>query len=100
MLGCRRQAFVCAFVACSLLPLTLHAAPVLNTLSITPATVTLAPDESQLFSVSGIDQYGMPISVNPRWTASGGSIDTSGLFVAGAVAGDFQVTATDGVVSA
>jgi len=66
---------------------------------VTPASVILAPNASQPFSATGEDQYGAPIGVSPVWTASGGSIDAMGLYVAGEVAGMYQVTATDGSVS-
>jgi hypothetical protein len=75
---------------------TVEAAPVLSTVLVTPAMVSLVPDETATFSAAGEDQYGDPIAVSPVWTASGGSIDAGGTYTAGAVAGDFTVTATDG----
>ena len=61
------------------------------TQSVTPSSVTLAPGASQRFTSVGIDQYGNPIATSPVWTATGGSIDSTGLYVAGSVAGDFVV---------
>ena len=78
---------------------TVEAAPVLTVLTVTPSSVTIAVNASQAFNASGEDQYGDPIVVNPVWTASGGSIDATGFYVAGAVVGGYQVTATQGTVS-
>ena len=78
---------------------TVKAAPVLTTLTVTPSSVTLAPNATQQFSASGLDQYGAAIPTTPTWTATGGSIDTNGLYQAGNAEGTFSVTATDGTIN-
>lgn len=62
---------------------------VVRGLVVSPSTVTLAPGASQQFTAEllGVDE-------EVTWTADGGSIDESGLFVAGGNAGTFTVTAT------
>jgi hypothetical protein len=58
-------------------------------LIVSPGTITLAPGASQQFTAELLD-----ITEEVTWAADGGSIDESGLFVAGGTAGTFTVTAT------
>jgi hypothetical protein len=55
--------------------------------------------ETQQFNASGTDQYGNPFPVNPVWTATGGTINSTGLFTADSTLGQFTVTAMDNAVS-
>src|SRR5579872_2546729 len=59
-------------------------------ISVSPSSVTLQPGQTKQFTatVTGSTNNGF------TWTASGGSISTSGLFTAGSTAGAFSVTAT------
>jgi hypothetical protein len=66
-----------------------------TTISVTPATVTLAPGETAQFSASFRDQLGRPIGGETVWAATGGSITAAGAYTAGDVAGTYQVTATE-----
>ena len=75
-----------------------EAAPALAVVSVAPATVSLLTGGTQTFSASGTDQYGDSIAVTATWSATGGMIDAAGDYTAGAVPGDFTVTATDGAV--
>ncbi|WP_339378121.1 DNA-directed RNA polymerase subunit omega [Calothrix sp. NIES-2100] len=70
--------------------------PILRKLQISPLAVQLKPNESQIFSVIGFDQYGEKIDPGEiLWEASGGEIDQNGNFIADFNAkGQFWVTAT------
>ncbi|MCD6359260.1 MAG: hypothetical protein J7M38_00255 [Armatimonadetes bacterium] len=81
-------------------------APVLTTITMTPATHTLAVGEHVDITATGRDQFGDPIDFNPTWAVEG-DIGSLGLvtaettstrrFTATAV-GTGKVTATDGTV--
>lgn len=58
-------------------------------LVVSPSTITLAPGSSQQFTAELLG-----VAEEVTWSAAGGSIDQSGLFVAGENAGTFTVTAT------
>jgi PKD repeat protein len=84
---------------------TVTEAPVLTTITVSPSSASVQTGETQQFTATGYDQYDQEISIpSLQWSAQGdGSIDTSGLFTAGATAGSATVTATDtssGTVSA
>jgi adhesin/invasin len=73
-------------------------------LIISPSAISLATGVTQTFGSSGADAYGNPVStMTVTWAAnpSAGSIDNSGLFTAGAVAGVFPgaVVAMDGAIT-
>ena len=79
------------------------ATPVLTTITVSPATTSVATGGSAQFSATGFDQFGSPISPQSPFTWSvsgGGTVNGSGLFTAGAAAGGpFTVTASSGTVS-
>lgn len=69
----------------------------LSHISIFPLQVQLECGQCQTFSIKGIDQNGLDISVQElSWQAEGGNIDNSGLFIAGGEEGEFTVTTTAG----
>ncbi|MEH1888411.1 MAG: WD40 repeat domain-containing protein [Nostoc sp.] len=69
----------------------------LSYISIFPLQVQLECGQCQTFSIKGIDQNGLDISVQElSWQAEGGNIDNSGLFIAGEEEGEFTVTTTAG----
>lgn len=74
-----------------------------TTVAVSPATATLIPGATQPFSALVSDQFAQPLATQPAvtWTSSGGgSISSSGLFTAGAMAGGpHTITATAGGVS-
>ncbi|MBA1332581.1 hypothetical protein QQ73_16330, partial [Candidatus Endoriftia persephone str. Guaymas] len=78
---------------------TTGAQPTLTSLSLTPASAQLNIGLRQQFNVSGFDQYGNTIVVNPTWSVNGGGvIDSTGLFSASQAGGPFTVLAEqDGV---
>lgn len=65
----------------------------LVSIRVVPDSVTLAPGDSVQFTASGLDQFGGDFSFTPVWSATGGAIDASGLYIAGNRAGTFLVTA-------
>ena len=68
---------------------------VLVSLFVTPDSVALSPGDSVKFVAEGTDQFGRDFNFTPQWSATGGSIDVEGLYIAGNQTGTFQVTATD-----
>jgi hypothetical protein len=60
----------------------------------------VAFNKTKQFTANGFDQLGDPISTGTViWTATGGTIDETGLFTAGETAGEFAVTATVGLIT-
>ena len=70
------------------------ATPTLTAVVVNPASITLDPGESQAFSVAGQFSDGSSGPVTVTWTATGGTVSSSGLYTAGAAAGTFRVIAT------
>ena len=70
------------------------AAPTLTSLSLTPATVTLAAGATQQFTVSATWSNGtttVPLVGYTVNSAAGGSVTAGGLYTAGSTAGSYQV---------
>src|SRR6266550_3622766 len=59
-----------------------------------PDSITLDPDETRQFLAFGRTQSGDSVPVAVRWSASGGTITTDGLYTAGPNFGTYQITAT------
>ena len=82
---------------------TVTAPPVLTKITVSPLSASVQTGGTQQFTATGLDQFGKPLSPQPSFTwavSAGGTIDTSGLFTAGATAGGpFTVTASSGGVS-
>ena len=66
------------------------------TLSISPTSATVGINQDQVFSAVAHNSAGIIVSVTPTWSITGGigSISSSGLFLAGSVAGSGTVIAT------
>ena len=82
---------------------TVTAPPTLQSIAITPSSATVNTGATQQFSVSGKMSDGSSASItNAVWTATGGTVSTSGLYTAGGTAGSFsvRVTASAGALSA
>lgn len=62
---------------------------------LTPESVTLAPGEEQRYSLAGKLSDGSSFSVDPRYTATGGTISDWGMFTSGPTSGTYRVIATD-----
>ncbi len=74
-----------------------------TTAQVSPASVVVHPNARQQFTASARDQFGDPMASQPAFgwgVTGGGSVDASGLFTAGPVAGGpYTVTATAGALS-
>ncbi|MDZ7316490.1 MAG: right-handed parallel beta-helix repeat-containing protein [candidate division KSB1 bacterium] len=79
----------------SITVLVVDTTPVLAKMSITPKQTTLSTGELALFQAAGKNQFGFPYTPRIKWTATGGTIDDFGIFLAGNVPGTFQVVAED-----
>jgi hypothetical protein len=64
-------------------------------IEVSPTTVTLAPGISQTFTALGRLSGGSVVPIGVTWSATGGSIDGGGTYVAGDTAGTYQVRATN-----
>jgi hypothetical protein len=75
--------------------------PVLTTLELTPDTATVNTGATQQFTVKGKDQFGNDMAGTPSvtWSATGGTVSTTGLFTAGSTVGNASVTVTSGSIS-
>jgi hypothetical protein len=72
---------------------TSNARPELLAITISPSTVTLLADSSQQFNVTGQFSDGTAGPVTVDYTATGGTITSSGVYTAGTRPGTFQVSA-------
>jgi hypothetical protein len=63
-------------------------------IEVSPPSAAITVDETVAFSASGVDGKGNPTSVSPAWSATGGSVDGSGLYTPSSD-GAFTVTASD-----
>jgi hypothetical protein len=71
--------------------------PKLTSLAVTPQDMQIEPGKKQTFVAKGLDQHNREISIeNVSWSATGGVIDTGGVFLAGEEEGNFIVKATIG----
>lgn len=71
---------------------------VLAKIDVTPKTATITADQTQSYNATGSDAKGNPIQVSPLWSASGGTISSSGLYTPKKI-GTFTITATSGTLS-
>lgn len=69
------------------------AVPTLTGILLTPTSVALAPGAIQQFSALGMYSNGTTGSVGITWSATGGSVNTSGRYTAGTAAGNYRVIA-------
>lgn len=74
---------------------TKNEAPALSRMALSPDSVALITGQTQQFLASGFDQFDQPLLVQPVWSATGGTIDSTGLYTAGDDAGLFSVFAAD-----
>ncbi len=72
-----------------------HYVPIsLARIEVIPSEVSLQAGIQQQFTATGYDNHGNPMTINPTWTATGGTISSTGLFSA-TVVGDYNVMASD-----
>jgi hypothetical protein len=69
-------------------------APTLNSLTLSPSTVTLTPSATKQFSVAGSWSDGSSSVPTVSYSATGGTITAGGLYTAGTQQGTFRVIAT------
>jgi hypothetical protein len=69
------------------------ASPTLQALVLTPANVSLVAGGTQQFTATGKSSDGSTAPITATFLATGGTITSSGLFTAGATAGNFRVVA-------
>ena len=62
----------------------------LNTIEVTPSSITMNISDTQVFVAKGFDDNGNPITIDPIWSATGGEIDPSGLFT-GTQVGTYEI---------
>jgi hypothetical protein len=67
--------------------------PQLVSMSITPDTALLAPGTSQGFTARGLLRDGSSVNLRVKWSVSGGTIDSTGLYAAPASQGHYRVFA-------
>jgi hypothetical protein len=68
--------------------------PALAAITIKPVSITLrAGDAHQFVHFGWLEGADTPHSTPVKWSATGGTIDTSGRYVAGNIAGEYKVTA-------
>jgi hypothetical protein len=74
--------------------------PTLTSLVVTPPHVQIEAGKKQAFLVRGVDQYGSEIAAGTiEWKATGGTINSDGVFSAGDSEGNFTVTVTAGTIT-
>jgi hypothetical protein len=82
---------------------TVTVPPVLTSISVSPASASVATNSTQQFTATAKDQLGNPLVPQPAFTwavSGGGAIDSSGLFTAGSTpGGPYTVMASSGSVS-
>ncbi len=76
----------------------------LTTMTVSPGTVSLTSGQTQQFSASGLDQFGLTMTSQPTFTwavtAGAGTVSASGLYTTPATGTLATVTATTGVLQA
>ena len=65
----------------------------LKSLSVTPHDVAASVGDTIAFKTTGVDQFGESVDAPFLWSATGGSISDSGVFIAGNTTGNYTVTA-------
>ncbi len=74
-------------------------APIVRSITVTPTNSTLPMGSPQTFTATARDQFGNVTPANFTWSATGGTINGAGSFVAPSAIGSFNVTATSGVIA-
>lgn len=67
--------------------------PELTDIIIEPSEVQLVSGQSFKFSAAGYDELEIPYQFKPLWSATGGLIDSSGMYIAGDNIGSYSVRA-------
>ena len=67
----------------------------LSSIIVSPDSVIISPGDSINFTATGYDQFNSIANFSPIWSASGGSIDAEGKYIAPSDTNTFVITATD-----
>ena len=68
---------------------------ILTAITLTPGTISLTPGARQQFRASGRWSDGSATTMSATYSATGGTITSTGLYSAGSTAGSYRVIATD-----
>ena len=71
----------------------------LDKICISPDSITINTGQSVRFRADGTDQKDMPFSFSKTWSATSGTIDSTGLFTADSLEQTVYITATDPVTN-
>ncbi|MBI4322283.1 MAG: ATP-binding protein [Chloroflexi bacterium] len=75
--------------------------PRLARVELKPSSAQLRPGQEMQFSVTAYDQHGRPFPIDaPMWSASGGTVDQSGSYVAASTPGFYTIAVTSGEIGA
>jgi hypothetical protein len=74
-------------------------APVLETVTLVPASATLAPAATRQFTAYGRTTSGDSVAVSVVFAATGGSVTAGGLYTAGSTPGTYRIIATSGTLA-
>lgn len=75
-------------------------APIVQSLSLSPTSLTMASSTQKQFTASASDQFGQPVPASSYvWSSSCGNVDASGLYTAPAVGATCDVFVSVGSVS-
>ncbi|HKT58924.1 MAG TPA: hypothetical protein VJQ46_02670, partial [Gemmatimonadales bacterium] len=66
----------------------------LVSISVAPASVTLGPGATYTFTATGHLADGSTAPIGVTWAATGGTVDPSGVYTAGATPGTYRIVAT------
>jgi hypothetical protein len=69
--------------------------PVVTTVEVIPASVSLRPGDTRQFEAVARDQLGAVMQGTFNWTATGGSVTSDGSYAAGSAVGSYEVVATE-----
>ena len=94
--------FVKATSGSVVLNLKVNVGQAATSLAVTPGDLTIGNKAKQQLTAKALDQFGLPLTQQPSftWTATGGTISTTGLFTAGNVTGTFSIGVRTGTLSA
>ena len=67
----------------------------LASIVVSPDTALLRVGQTQQFTAQGYDSFGSPVSFQPLWSATGGTISQAGVYTAGEQAGTYLISAED-----
>lgn len=75
--------------------------PKLTSIEISPQNICIEPGKNHGFLVKGFDQHNRQMDIDKvSWNADGGTIDDKGVFKAGAVEGNYKISASAGALVA